>query len=107
MPDEEFNIKTLEFRLSTLHEDVRDVRGSMNKLAEAITKLALVEERQAQTNTVMVNTSSKIDALDSRIKLLEVQAPSANRASQWMDRGVVFAVGALVMFVLKKVGFFN
>lgn len=104
MPDEDFNIKSLEFRLSTLHEDVRDVRSSMNKLADAITKLALVEERQAQANVGMSQLISRFDAMNERVKELEIAAPAANRASQWVDRGVVFMVGAAVMFVLKKSG---
>jgi hypothetical protein len=104
VPDEDFNLKSLEFRLATLHEDVRDVRTSMTKLAEAITKLALVEERQLHANHTMERLITHQTLQDERLKALEIAAPAASRASQWLDRGIVFSVGALFMFALKKLG---
>lgn len=104
MPDQEFNIQTLEYRLGVLHDDVRDVRGSMNKLADAITKLALIEERQGNTNVLIGQVNAKLENIEARVSQLELNAPSATRTSAWVDRAVLFAVGAMAMFVLKNLG---
>ena len=101
---DDFSIKTLEFRLGALHEDVRDVRSSMNKLADAITKLALIEERQVNTNVLVGQVNHKLDAMEARINQLEINAPSTTRTSMWVDRAVLFAVGAMGMFIAKSVG---
>lgn len=104
MPDEDFNIRTLEFRLGSLHEDVREMKGNMSKLADAVTKFALIEERQIHTNASVIKTNLKIESLEARIAQLELNAPSMTRTSLWVDRGVLFVVGAMAMFIMKNVG---
>jgi len=39
----------LSLKLEMLHHDVVEVKTALNKLSEAITKLALVEQQQLQT----------------------------------------------------------
>lgn len=107
MSEEHHTIKTLEFRLGALHDDVREVRGGMNKLADAITKLALIEERQGNTNVLIGQVSQRMELLDARVSTLEIHLPGVTRTSLWVDRGVLFVVGAVVMFVLKSAGVFG
>lgn len=102
VPSEDFDIRTLEYRLGVLHDDVKDVRGSMNKLADAITKLALIEERQGNTNVLISQVRDKLANIEGRVSQLEINAPTMNRTSMWVDRGVLFAVGALAMLLFKN-----
>lgn len=104
MIEENHTVKNLEFRLTSLHEDVRDVRGSMNKMADAIAKMALIEERQGNTNMLVTQVNGKLDRMETRISVLEVNAPQMTRTSLWVDRAVLFIVGAMAMFVLKAAG---
>lgn len=104
MTEEHHTVKNLEFRLASLHDDVRDVRGSMNKLADAIVKLALIEERQSNTNLLVTQVNGKLDRMETRISILEVNAPQMTRTSLWVDRGMLFVVGAVAMYILKTTG---
>lgn len=107
MIEEHHTVKNLEFRLGALHDDVRDVRGSMNKMADAISKMALIEERQGNTNMLVTQVNGKLDRMETRISILEVNAPQMTRTSLWVDRAVLFVVGAMAMFMLKATGFIS
>jgi regulator of replication initiation timing len=104
MPPSELTVdmQALELRLGMLHEDVKDMKQALGKLADAITKLALVEERQSQTNLTVNRLFTEISALRTKVGNLENKAPDAARVSQWVDRGVLFVLGAGVMAVLRK-----
>lgn len=102
VPSEDFDIRTLEYRLGVLHDDVKDVRGSMNKLADAITKLALIEERQGNTNLLIGQVRDKLENIEGRVSQLEINAPTVNRTSMWVDRAVLFVVGAVAMMIFTN-----
>ncbi len=104
-PTEENHIlKALEFRLSSINDDMREVKSSMTKLADAMTKLALVEREQTHTSFLMAQSNTRADELEDRIRALEARAPDSVRTSAWMDRGVIFVLGLGVMFILKQLG---
>jgi hypothetical protein len=91
-------------RLETLHEDVSEVKSALKELAAAITKLALIEERQTQAAAAQERAFAAIERIDARVAALEMQAPANKRVSVWVDRAMYASAGLLVMFVLKKVG---
>lgn len=103
-------------RLSLLHEDVGELRddtkASMKEMANAVTKLVLIEERQTQMNESYRNFTNQLEkseirtnTLESRIDVLEKEQPMTKQVVNW----VVYAVGAIVVasitFVLKSLGF--
>lgn len=105
----------LAMRLTVLHDDIREMKGTVGELTKAITKLALVEERQTNLMTYLQQirdtatahekwSHAQMGSLDERIKKLEVAAPASDRTTAWVDRGIVFAVGAAFMYVMKKIG---
>lgn len=94
----------LAHRLDTLHEDVGEVKSALRELAAAVTRLALIEERQTQAAAAQERAFSALENLEQRLAKLEHQAPANKRVSVWIDRMVFAAMGLLVMLVLKRTG---
>ena len=103
MPD---NI--LELKLHALHEDVGEVKTALNKLSEAITKLALVEQQQSQIAASLERAFKAIGKIEDRMTALEQQnaasIPQQNEMAKWIDRGIVALAGAGGVLIFKAVG---
>lgn len=98
------SIDTLSVRIGVLHEDVGEIKTALSKLSDAITKLALVEERQMQTSLTLERITDTLTSLDSRVTELETVQPKQTETTKWMDRLITAVVVAALVFVAKKVG---
>lgn len=113
---QDLGMKLIIERLSLLHEDVSDLRddtkASMKEMANAVTKLVLIEERQTQMNEAYRNFTNQLEkseirtnTLEARIDLLEKEQPMTKQVVNW----VIYAVGAIVVasctYLLKALGF--
>lgn len=96
--------EVINHKLSTLHEDVGEMKTALNRLTDAVTKLALLEERQANAAAALERAFMAIERVEERLKRLELHLPASKRVNEWVDRSVVFALGLMVMYVVKKVG---
>lgn len=109
----------LSHRLETLHGDVGEIKSALRDLTQAVTRLALVEERQAQSSAALDRAFRALerveqrvaaveqqtpDRLDQRLAALEQQAPNATRAAAWVDRAVWAAAAAAGMYIAKSAG---
>ena len=109
MPDSDINVVIT--RLGLLSEDVGELKETLRQIASAVTRLALVEERQMQTNEALSRAFKQIDKLDlkltgieQRIGSLERMQPMQQQTNGWVMTSVWVAAGAAVMFVAKKTG---
>lgn len=86
----------LDARLETLHQDVAEVKGAMHKLADAITKLAVIEERQSQVSGAVERAFVSIAGVEARVSDLSLRiaalSPAVSTTSKWVDRALVGAV---------------
>ena len=87
----------LTTRIDVIHNDVTDIKSALKDLTAAITKLALIEERQTKT-------TQSLDKIEARISRLEHQIPIYTATAKWVDRGVVALVTGAVVFIAKKLG---
>lgn len=94
----------LSHRLATLHEDVTEMKTAMKELASAITKLALIEERQTNAAAAQERAFKVLAKLEDRVTNLESYVPANKRVSVWMDRATWAGMGLLAMLVIKKSG---
>ena len=101
MSDNDLNL--LSVRLQSLHEDVGDIKGTLQNLTAAITKLALVEERLSVTMTAQERAFVAIANVEKRLVKLESKVPVTDNAMKWVDRGITAVVAAAAMFVWDKV----
>ena len=53
----------LAAKLGALHEDVSEIKAALTKLSDAITKLALVEERQTQSAAALERAFTAIEKI--------------------------------------------
>ena len=65
----------LTVKIDMLHNDVSDMKTALNELSKAITKLALVEERQAKTADAMERAFKAIGKIEDRLSALVLAAP--------------------------------
>lgn len=101
MANEDINL--LSVRLQSLHEDVGDIKGTLQNLTAAITKLALVEERLSVTMAAQERAFAAISNVEKRLSKLENKVPVTDNAMKWVDRGITAIIAAAVMFVWEKV----
>jgi len=91
-------VSRLESGLEVLHQDVIEVKGAMNKLADAITKLAVIEERQSQVSSAVERAFGAISALTQQVATIEVRMAAMTvhgaTANKWIDRALVALIAA-------------
>lgn len=104
-------IQAVAHRLESIRGDVGDLKGALKEMASAMTKLALVEERQSQATIsqergwkVMEKLEQNLRELESRIDGLEREAPMQKQTSTWVLSAVWGVAGLAVMFIAKKLG---
>jgi chromosome segregation ATPase len=94
----------LSHKLQVLHEDVGEMKSVLKDLTAAITKLALIEERQTQAAAAQERAFQALERVEQRVSALEAYVPANKRVSVWLDRATWGAIGLLLMFVAKKTG---
>ncbi len=109
MSEDIFSVK-----LDALHKDVSEVKAALNKLSDAITKLALVEQQQGQIAAALdraFKAISKVEEsltrdlsdLDVRVAAVELAQPKYKSAALWVDRALVGLAGAGVALLAKGI----
>ena len=91
-------------KMDMLHNDMQEMKEVQKTMSEAITRLAVIEERQSTTMSAQERAFKILDALEIRVDTLEKEAPMQKQASQWGVAAVYGAAGLAVMFVAKSVG---
>lgn len=101
-------------KLDALAADLGEVRKSLDKLADAYARLAVIEERQSASREAVDRAFRQLDAmearikslgdgLDTRLKTLETSAPTNKQAAVWVDRFLSLVVGAVIAAVITTV----
>ena len=98
-------------RLDNLHSDIGDMKSTMRELTAAVTRLALIEERQAQATQAIdrafksiEKVEAKTEAVESRVDSLERDQPMQRKTSQWVTTAVYSAAALALTFAAKSVG---
>ena len=60
------NPAALEQQMAEVREDVREIRASMSKIADAITRLAVLEEKHQSINSACERMATKIEKIEER-----------------------------------------
>jgi DNA repair ATPase RecN len=94
----------LAVKLETLHGDVVEVKTALERLSEAITKLALVEQQQSQTANALERAFKAIGKIEERLSALEQTAPKHGETSVWVDRFILAIMIAALGFIGSKIG---
>jgi hypothetical protein len=98
-------------RLESFESSFDDLKGDMRKMAEAVTKLAVMEERQVSANQAQERAFNAIKRVEdevtfvrTKLSALELASVDSKRTSAWIDKAVLAVVVIVAMFVAAKVG---
>lgn len=85
-------------RISAIADDMRDVKATMGRLADAVAKMAIVEERQAADRQALARAFSEIDKVADRLRRIEelqpIQKQSSDFVQGWVSKVVALALAA-------------
>lgn len=90
--------------LRAVREDVTEIKGAVSKVADALERLARLEERHSTVAGALERAFSAIAKAEARLRDIEQAQPVNRLASGWVMNGAYAAGGMLAMLVLKKVG---
>ena len=94
----------LATKLESVHKDISEVKASVDKLSDAVVKLALVEERVATSQATLQRAFNAIEKVEARVTVLEKSEPRASAMANRIENAI-WALGAVVaIVVLKKTG---
>lgn len=94
----------LAVRLEALHADMSEMKTVLNKLSDALTKLALIEQTQSQTTGSLERAFKTLEKIEMRVAALEQAQPRNDFASMWMDRILTGIVGFAAAVIAAKFG---
>lgn len=98
-------VQVIAVKLENLHNDVSTMQDVLKELAAAVTKLAVIEERQGQAAQALERAFIALEKLEVRMSVLEKAQPLQQQTTDWVGKAVwgtvIFAAGV----VAKKLGF--
>ena len=97
-------IQVIAVRLDNLHSDVSGMRDVLKELASAVTKLAIIEERQQQATQALDRAFKVLEKVENRLDAIEKAQPMQQQTSSWVVTALWAAAGAAALFIAKKVG---
>lgn len=92
----EQQLATAIARLDGLVGDMTEVKRSMRELAAAVTKLAVVEERQHATSESLTRAFAELARNSGRIAALELAQPLQKQSSDWVRKAVGLIIAAVM-----------
>ena len=105
-PNDGVRIERVAHHIQRIREDQHAMRAAIERMSEAVTRLALVEERQTAASTAIERLVQSLEKLDERLRKLEVSEPLQAKTSEWVQSAVWAAAAAAAMFIAGKAGLF-
>jgi hypothetical protein len=83
-------------RLEGLAADVAEMRAGIAKLADAYSRLAVVEERQSSSTGALERAFTEIRELRGKVQALEQAQPSHAQTTAWVNKAIGLLIAAAV-----------
>jgi hypothetical protein len=107
MPEERVDISTVVKDVQHIRNEQAVIRQTLDKVSEAISKLAVIEERQVFTSKAIERVMETLDKLEHRVRVLEVEDRVQSRTVDWVDRILWGALSGFAVFVSYKLRLFQ
>lgn len=112
LPDTHADLLTMvATKMDVFHQDLIAMQATQEKMADAIGKLAVIEERQSTTIDAVNRSFKAIERLEDekkelelRVRTLENENITNTKTSKWIESAVIGAVVLLALYVAKKTG---
>ncbi len=105
-PNDVIRIERITHHIQRIREDQHAMRAAIERMSEAVTRLALVEERQSAASTAIERLAQAIEKLDERLRRLEMAEPMQTKVAEWVQSALWALAAAAAMFVAGKAGLF-
>ena len=100
---EQSDLLVLSERFQALHDDVSEIKSAIRDLAAAITKLALIEDRQSNVAAAQERLFASLARLELRVIELEKSMPANNQTHAWVEKTILLAAGAALLFAWSHI----
>jgi len=97
-------IERISHHIQRIREDQHAMRTAIERMSEAVTRLALVEERQAAASTAIERLVQSLEKLDERLRHLELAEQTQAKTAAWVQAALWALAAAAAMFIAKRVG---
>ena len=83
-------------KIESISGDMVEIKQTMRELAAAVSRLAVIEERQSTTNDSITRAFKQISELSSRVTSLEQAQPIQKQSSDFVQTAVKYIVAAVL-----------
>lgn len=83
-------------RLESLASDVSGMRADLTRLAEAYSRMAVIEERQSSSNGALERAFGEIKTLSARIAALEQAQPIHTQTTAWVNKAIALLLAGVL-----------
>lgn len=90
--------------IQAIRDDQREMRESLKQVAEAMTRLAVIEERVAHSQSSIARAFRGIEDHEERIDRLEKSEPEQRKIAKWVNHAVWAGACAAAAFIAHRVG---
>lgn len=90
-------------KVEAMSQDVAEIKKATTKLADAVAKLAVIEERQQRDRDDIQRAHRRLDVHDTRLGTLEAAQPLQKKTTEWVERAAWLIVGAVLAALLSLV----
>lgn len=97
-------VQVIAVKLENLHSDVTGMQDVLKELAAAVTKLAVIEERQGQAAQALERAFKVLGKVENRLDSLEKAQPLQQQSADWVNKAMWAGACLIAVFVAKKVG---
>ena len=97
------DLLVLSERFQALHADVSEIKSAIRDLAAAITKLALIEDRQSNVAAAQERLFTALARLELRVIELEKTIPANDQTHAWVEKAILLAAGAALLFAWSHI----
>jgi hypothetical protein len=83
-------------KIESISGDMAEIKSSMKELATAVSRLAVIEERQTATNDAIGRAFKDIATLSARVTTIEQSQPIQKQSSDLVQTAVKYIVAAVL-----------
>lgn len=87
-------------KIESISGDMAEIKQTMRELASAVSRLAVIEERQTATNGAIERFSKELSSLSGRVTSLEQAQPIQKQSSDFVQAAVKYIVAAVLGAVI-------
>ena len=98
-----------EEKIGALASDIQHIRADQNamrsaieRMSEAVARLALIEERQSSASHAIERIIAMLTKLEERVRNLEIAEPAQQKTTAWVDKALWAALTGAIAFIIGK-----